>query len=227
MARVKFGAIVTDMRGKLGGHLFQASGNTRVLRTGRKPTVVKTKFTQVQEGYLKRARNSWNTDTTAAKKQNWYTAAPNYPVKNAFGDKVIIGGRALFIKRYMAALQAGFNSPPDPTDVESYIPAPGLLSHSINTGAGTVTLQLASFVFEYKYALWAWKANNAFEKVSFKNFRLWYNADSTLSSDSAAYTALVDTVGSISVGDIVFVAVVATRLNGFKNSPIIRKFSIS
>ena len=227
MARVKFGAVVTDMRGKLGGHIFQASGSTRVLRTGRKPRVVKSRFTAVQESYLKRAHNNWNTNTSDAKKLNWFYVAPNYPVKNAFGDKIAISAKALYLKRYMATQQAGFSGPPDPTDTESYIPPATTWNASVNTTAGTLTMGVGNIIFEYGYALWVWKARNTFQKVNFNKFNLFYNTKSTFVGSAVAYNALVDAVGSISPSDVIYVAVVATRINGFKNAPVIKQAIIS
>lgn len=223
MARVKFGAVVTDMRGKLGGHLFQASGNTRVMRTNRKSRVVKTQFNGLQERYLNRARLAWATDTSDAKKKNWFDVAPSYFKKNAFGDKIAYTGRGLFLARFMATQQAGFSGPPDPTDQESFIPAPSLASVNIDVANSDITITLGSPNILYRYAIYFWKANSLDQKVSFKNFNLFYNDNETLSNDTVAFAALESAMGTVLVTDIIFFAVVATRINGFKNAPIIRR----
>lgn len=106
MAVVKFGAIVTDMKGKLGGHVFQGSKGGSSLRTKAGKTKV-GRMTLRSAGdpipgidmtwptVLARVASSWRS-LSLASKNSWDALVGTWTFTNKFGDVVNRNGYAIY-----------------------------------------------------------------------------------------------------------------------------------
>jgi len=108
MALIKLGAIVTDIKGKVGGHTFSNSlgGNTLATKQNRG-------LNQLQSSYITNGGNNersilpavtmtqmaqkWRT-LTDHQRSAWEAASVNYPSLSKFGDKKQTKGYNLFVK---------------------------------------------------------------------------------------------------------------------------------
>lgn len=85
MAVVKYGAIVTEIKGKIGGTVFQAGKSSYVMRNnafggGRKSL----RWQEIKQIFARVATN-WRT-LTSGQKASWLASTPDYPATNKFGD---------------------------------------------------------------------------------------------------------------------------------------------
>lgn len=96
MAIVKFGSIVTDIKGKLGGHAFQKGNQSHVLRTNSKPTLTQTLNNTRAQARVNQAIAAYS-QLEDSLKLTWHNVAQSYTFKNRFSDNVTYTGRQLFL----------------------------------------------------------------------------------------------------------------------------------
>lgn len=93
----KFGSIVTDARGKIGGHVFTRSISGNTVRTLVKPKDVKSVSQLKQRGSVGFISNFW-TSLTPLEKQDWLNATPFFPSINSVGDVFFPSAHGLFVQ---------------------------------------------------------------------------------------------------------------------------------
>lgn len=142
MAKIKFGSVITDSRGTIGGHTFQWTryGNqiitkpqTAKFQTQRQ-TTVRNNF-----GYLTKR---WWSALTPTQRTDWRSLAAANPRPNTWGDDFPLTGLALFISLNRRLMQAGFTTIDDaPTDQTVTPPATATLTV---TAPATISLTFSS-----------------------------------------------------------------------------------
>lgn len=88
--------VVTDMRGKLGGHVFTKSRQGATVRTKVTPVNRQTPAQGVIRGIFGNLSRQWNT-LLEAQRATWQKAAEEFKRTNVFGDQVALSGKNLFI----------------------------------------------------------------------------------------------------------------------------------
>lgn len=94
MAKIQMGAIVTDIRGKLNGHVFRKSATGLVIQRKSNPRSKDFYYKNPQLQTLKKGASDWNS-FHALTKRDFTNFAKNNPLKNEFGDFYTISGRAM------------------------------------------------------------------------------------------------------------------------------------
>lgn len=97
MAKLKFGSVVTEASGKLGGHVFAKQNGT---------AYIKTNTGQKNNTNIEAQKQKSNTNTiislwsklTNEQRLKWNEAANLYNKKNMFGDNVVYSGFQIFNK---------------------------------------------------------------------------------------------------------------------------------
>lgn len=106
MALIKFGSVITDSRGSIGGHTIQwsraghklgARGMTRKSATG-KQSVVRASFA----GLTKR----WWSVLDSTQRTDWRDLAAANPLPNRWGDEYPLTGLAFYVRVNQRLLQA-------------------------------------------------------------------------------------------------------------------------
>jgi len=97
MAIIKTGAIVTDIRGKLGGHFFSRNKSSAFMATKYKPKRSVSFDQMFQRQNFKTVLQLWRNLTTA-QRDAWNLAAPTFPYKDRFGSSKTGSGFWLFVK---------------------------------------------------------------------------------------------------------------------------------
>ena len=95
--KVKFGAIVTEGRGKLGGHVFTRNPYADVMRTKVSPCQPSSSFQQVVKARLTAAAQAWRGFSDPVRK-GFESLAQNVSRTNIFGDSAKLSGFALFVR---------------------------------------------------------------------------------------------------------------------------------
>lgn len=106
MALIKWGMMVVDGRGKLGGHVLTKSRNGASVRTKVTPTNPQTSYQQANRAVFGQLSSNW-TSLTEAQRQAWNQAVQEWQKTNIFGDLKNPAGRDLYISLNRNILQAG------------------------------------------------------------------------------------------------------------------------
>lgn len=93
--QTKFGAIIVDGSGKIGGHVATKNKAGNALRTKIKPANRKTTDQNEIRSIFAQIAKAW-MGLTPEKVAAWNAAADNITVSNKFGDKKKLSGRAYF-----------------------------------------------------------------------------------------------------------------------------------
>jgi len=128
MALIKFGSLVTEGSGSLGGHTLQHSKGGMQLRTKPIP-----RGRPSAEQYAIRSINpvlqaGWRALTDAQRKI-WNDYAQDYGIMNAKGDKHPLSGHSLWMKYNFSWIQTGGGFLPDPSYWGGPILGPELVSN--------------------------------------------------------------------------------------------------
>lgn len=118
---IKFGAIVTDGRGKLGGHVASKNRGGNYMRTNAIPSNPQTDHQQAGRARLGGLSQAWGA-LTVEEITAWNNATQDFPRKNIFGDTKHLSGKNLFVGlNYMLQLVGAStnDSPPAPADVST------------------------------------------------------------------------------------------------------------
>lgn len=119
MAKIKFGAMMVDARGKLGGHVFSKNRGGAYLRTKVTPSNPQTEAQVEQRSLLASASQAWKA-LTEAQRQAWNGAVSGYATTNIFGDIVNPSGATLHTRVNINVGLAGGSAlliPPTPIGV--------------------------------------------------------------------------------------------------------------
>lgn len=131
--KMKFGAIVVDGRGKIGGHVASKNRGGAYLRTKVTPSNPNTSLQAAVRNRLTSLAQAWR-GLNAVKRESWNKAVSNFAGTNIFADKVNPSGINLFTKLNANLLEVGssmISEAPLPSEVEP------VLTVSATAAAGT------------------------------------------------------------------------------------------
>lgn len=120
MAKIKFGLVVTDARGKAGGMVYSKNRSGAYLRTKVTPVNPNTQRQATVRNNLTQNSKAWSNILSDGQRASYQALADNNPVTNIFGDTQILTGIALFgkINNVMRNLELPtLNDPPANLDV--------------------------------------------------------------------------------------------------------------
>lgn len=147
-AQVKYGAIITDMKGKAGGHVFKGTTAGGVMQAKASPlkgTSQNGKLTKADAGRVIRtqantAENATNwKGLSDAERTTWTAAAPNFPFYNKFGQPYTPSGYQLYMSVNNNLLNIGeatLAEPPSPTTLD---PTPPF---TVSAGVGPILFEM-------------------------------------------------------------------------------------
>lgn len=95
MARIKFGMMMTDARGKLGGHVFTKAKSGATIRTKVTPLNPKTSAQSEARSALGANSQAWRI-LSETQRLAWNSAAQEVSKTNAFGDTYFPSGKNYF-----------------------------------------------------------------------------------------------------------------------------------
>lgn len=95
MAKIKFGMMMTDARGKLGGQVFSKNRSGAYVRTKVTPVNPQTTFQQSNRSLLGSLSSGWS-NLTQVQRNSWNSAVEAWQKTNVFGDLQKPTGKNLF-----------------------------------------------------------------------------------------------------------------------------------
>lgn len=98
MANIRFGSLVSDARGSVGGMTISAGRGGPIIRARRKPVNPRSALQEVQRGRQAYLARHWSHTLTAQQRADWnaYAAATSWT--NKLGDSIEINGNAAFMR---------------------------------------------------------------------------------------------------------------------------------
>lgn len=97
MPKVKFSALVSDMKGKSQGSVFSTNSGGAYFRNNPSGGGRKSATWQAQKNSFSVLASQWKS-LTLAQQIEWNDMGPSYPTTNAFGDQRIPSGYELFMR---------------------------------------------------------------------------------------------------------------------------------
>jgi hypothetical protein len=137
MAKVKFSALISEMRNKLNGSVFSRNRAGNYLRNKVTPVNPQTSFQTAVRALLTAASQAWRT-LSVSQRLAWNSAVANFQGTDIFGDVKTPSGINLWNKLYINAGTIGaapLSVPP------SLVSSPEVPSESVSTSTtGAVTV---------------------------------------------------------------------------------------
>lgn len=151
MSKIKWGAIVVDGRGKLGGHVFTKTRSGATMRTKVTPVNPQSPAQAAARSRLGSQSQAWR-GLTEAQRTGWNDLAQRTAKTNIFGDQYFPTGKNLFTGLNSNLILAGENpnvSPPELVEMPVVIsmnPVINVAEQLIDLGVSTEGSVSASYV---------------------------------------------------------------------------------
>lgn len=127
MAKINFGTIVNDARGKVAGVVMSKNKSGSYVRTKVTPTNPRTPSQQAARSNFGSLAQAWSGTLTASERAQWVAYAQTYPRTNIFGNSITLNGMNMYLSLGTVMLQAGqvpISTPPPSNIVAASVYAP-------------------------------------------------------------------------------------------------------
>lgn len=104
MANIKWGMMIVDGRGKLGGHVLTKSRSGATVRTKVTPSNPQSSYQGYVRSIFGQVSSAW-AGLAETSRSSWNQAVANFSKTNAFGDIYLPSGKNLFTSLNSLALQ--------------------------------------------------------------------------------------------------------------------------
>lgn len=210
--KAKFGAIVVDGRGKLGGHVFSKNAAGAYMRTKVTPTNPQTSYQSAARALFAAISQAWSGLSDAVRTA-WNEAVTEWQKTDVFGDLKKPTGKALFQRLNNQAQSAGWSAVTT-VPARAELPDAVITAASIDITNEEIILtgkDTASTTRIMLFATPPLSQGTTFVKNKLRNF---YNTVADTFPDTAAYTPYVNRFGAPSDGDNIYIGVKYVLANG-------------
>jgi len=196
--KAKFGAIVVDGRGKIGGHVASKNRAGSYFRTKVTPVNPQSSAQVNVRGRLTTLAQAWR-GLTDAQRAAWNNAVSDYAKTDIFGDLRNPSGFNLYQRLNNNLLNVGESAvsiPPVPSEVDAFT------SFTFTAAAGTPALSLtfapaiAAGMAVKLLATAPQSAGKSFVKSEYRQIDVLISSDSSPVNALAAYVAKYGSIGS-------------------------------
>lgn len=205
MAKVKFSGFgITDMRGKVNGHVASKNRAGAYIRTKVTPVNPNTSYQQNVRATLTNFSQAWRA-LTQPQRDAWNAAVPDFATTDIFGDLRNPTGKNLFTKLNTNLTNIGqptTNIPPALDAVDAVF-------------AGTVTISVGTPTYEVDFTgagsnvhvlVWATPSVSAGKSFVKSEYRLIGSFSGSASSPFDFESAYLSKFGAPTIGEKVFIA---------------------
>jgi hypothetical protein len=215
--KTKFGAIVVDGRGKLGGHVFSKNAAGSYMRTKTTPTNPQTSYQTAVRVLFALISSGWSGLSNTVRNA-WNDAVSEWQTTDVFGDLKKPTGKALYQRLNNQAQSAGFSAvttPPAKVDIPDGVITFGVFSLGLGeldfTGLNITGTQRNQMFGTTKLS-----QGTSFVKNKLRQFY----SDLAVNDDNAAnFDAYVNRFGTPVLGDNIYLGVKYVMPNG-QTSPM-------
>lgn len=212
MAKIKFGMMMTDARGKLGGQVFSKNAAGAYLRTKVTPVNPQTSFQTSVRLIFAAISAGWST-LTQSQRTAWNAAVAEWSTTNIFGDLKNPTGKELYQRLNNQAQSAGLAAV---TSVPAKLELPGDLvsAATIAVGAATLTLTGANAAAATQVVVYATTQLTAGTSFVKNRLRQIHSVAGNAYDAGDAYDAYLLKFGAPTAGDNIFIGVKYVLANG-------------
>lgn len=198
MAKIKFGMMMTDARGKLGGQVFSKNKAGAYIRTKVTPTNPQTSFQSSVRALFAGISAQWS-GLTESVRAGWNNAVQDWASTDVFGDLKSPTGKALFQQLNNQAQSAGL---PAVTSVPAKTEMPDEVTSAVDVVIGTtiITLTDANTAAGTNIVLFATGQLSAGTSFVKNKLRQIYAVSSDAYVATDAYSAYVARFGAPTAG---------------------------
>lgn len=216
MAKAKFGSIVTDVRGKLGGHVFQGNGFSTSLRTNysgkggleQRANLFKEKLPAIQDAWL---------NESSSVQEAWALLARQNPLLGTFNNWVFLSAKNMYIRHYMAYFGAGFTGTIDIANAVNDLPSSNLQHVEFNFSTQEIDVQFAFDRFSDATSIYAKPVNDASLKIHADKLPWIYGEVDETPQDDLLWDAFFAKYPNVQEGDPVQFGVKQVNQYGFQS----------
>jgi len=225
--KCKWGAIVVDGRGKLGGHVASKNRSGAYWRTKVTPSNPQSvRQLLVRQNFTGNAQ-AWR-GITQAQRDAWISAVTNFTGTDVFGDSMTPSGFNLYVSLNNNLINVGesaIDDPPLPEAVDGFTS----FSFVADTTAGTLIATFApAITANTKVILWATPALSAgkkFVKSEYRQITVWDNTDTSPAPFSTVYIAKYGALPP--VGTKIFVKLLPINITTGQSGAMIDSYDIA
>jgi hypothetical protein len=109
MARVQFGSIITDSRGRLGGTVLRSTHYGLTINTLARPRNSQTSRQRSQRARVASISAAWTTTLTDEERADWITLGAANPISDTWGNDYPLTGIAIYMRVNSKRLAAGLS----------------------------------------------------------------------------------------------------------------------
>lgn len=209
MAKVKFTAVVADMRNKLNGSVFSRNRAGAYVRTKVTPVNPSSPDQSIARSRLANLSSTWRS-LTDAQRASWNNGAEWYPKTDQFGDTYLLAGNSIYVMLNTNLLTAG-QSTTDTFVAPGEMPEFQILSGVYDISATTLNITFtdvvpAGFICVVQ-ATQPVSAGRAFVKNMYRQITTLDNTAPNPALVGTAYTAKFGSFTSYSTGQKIGVKV--------------------
>ena len=221
MAKIKFGMMMTDARGKLGGQVFSKNRAGAYIRTKVTPVNPQTISQAAVRGNLATLSSGWNS-LTAEQIAQWNNSVEDWQSTDIFGDIKKPTGKNLFVKLNINLLN---NNLPtiDTPQAKIELPALNHVLAQIDNVANTLILGDLPVFASGKYQIEACPAVPIGVNYVKNKFRVINSVTIATTDDLDITTYYVNRFGALPTSGNVFFRIRAIGPNGQAGVPFIVK----
>ena len=195
MAKIKFGMMMTDARGKLGGHVFSKNRAGAYVRTKVSPVNPRTDAQQFSRSVLGTLSIGWNA-LTDEQRASWNGGVENWQGTDIFGDIKKPTGKNLFVglnKNLLGTGQSQIAIVPEKIEIPVILGAKATFDNT----ASNLVLSLNAVPAGVVLQVWATAPQNAGVSFVKNRLRVISVIPSGEVSATALYDAYVDKFGAV------------------------------
>lgn len=224
MAKIKFGMMMTDARGKLGGQVFSKNRGGAYVRTKVTPVNPQSVFQSAVRASFATFSQAWS-GLTQELRDSWNGAVSSWATTDIFGDLRNPTGKNLFLRLNQLATQAGWASFTT-VPVKAEVPEGIVASAIFNLADETLTLEGVSNALDVRIVLRATPPLSQGTSFVKNDLRDIYNDDAASYSSGAAFYFYTGRFGNPIVGNNIHIAVKYVLASGQSSPEQIVKASV-
>ena len=205
MAKIKFGMMMTDARGKLGGHVFSKNKAGSYIRTKVTPTNPQTAAQSYARSLFASISASWSSLSESVRAA-WNNSVQDWARTDVFGDLKNPTGKALFQRLNNQAQSAGLSAVTEPP-AKVEMPSDIVSEVAVDTTLSTITLTGAYATTGMQVVISATPVLSDGTRFVKNKLRQIYAVDAASVVPADLYSAYVDKFGAPASGDNVYFAI--------------------
>jgi hypothetical protein len=207
-AKITMSAVVGAASGKAGGVVFSKGRGGAIVRIKRSPAQPHSNSQQGVRASFTSFSQAWSATVTAPARQAWIALAANHPVKDIFGQTVVLTGLQLYqaLNRALATLGlARIDTPPLTLSAEF----PGILTLVATVTGPVLTVLPATFnTAAMGWSILVTRPLSAGVSVGGARFAVIKTGTSVLAAAQSFHTEYAAKFGEIVQGQKIFVRMV-------------------